>query len=253
MRMNVMPTSTLINVEVKYNIPMMRVLCTGSTGFVGFWLGVTQPKMIDATYLNKEQYQEGEWRKTRWDAIIHAALVSPSYALECTDKLLFISSGAVYEGKSEYADNKRKWENLCGDQIIARLFTFIGSHLKNHYAITQFLEAARLGKPLEVWGTGETVRSYLHGLDMGNWLWKILLEGNGVYDVGSFKPIRMIDLAVKVAANSISKIQFVNPDSPTSVYLPKQTRALELGCREIMSLDEEIRRTIHADSRLLGK
>jgi nucleoside-diphosphate-sugar epimerase len=117
--------------------------------------------------------------------------------------------------------------------------------LKNHYAITQFLESARLGKPLEVWGTGETVRSYLHGIDMATWLWKILLEGNGVYDVGSYSPISMFELAMQIADMTEGRVIMTEPDSPTSIYLPKQTRVLELGCRETINLYDAIKRTMN--------
>jgi len=222
----------------------MRVLCTGGTGFCGFWLRYTQPENIEGTYLNHHAYSYGAWRKTHWDAIIHAANVSPAYVLQNSNKVLYISSGAVYEGTNEYAMDKRKWENQCGDAIIARLFSFVGPRLNRH-VVHDFIECAKQGNPLEVWGDGSSVRSYLYGEDLGRWLWKILLEGNGVYNVGSAIPYTILETARIVADVIPAKIVVLGNRSPYSYYMPNITRALELGCKETVGLKEAVRRTVH--------
>jgi nucleoside-diphosphate-sugar epimerase len=221
----------------------MRVLVTGGTGYCGFWLRQTQPDSIEGTYLNHDAYSYGTWRKTRWDAIIHAANVSPAYILQNSNKVLYISSGAVYEGQTDYAKHKRAWENQCGDAIIARLFSFVGPHLNRH-VVHGFIKAAKQGKPLEVWGDGSTVRSYLYGLDLGRWLWRILLEGNGVYDVGSAIPYTILETARIVADIVPAKIVVLGDGSPSSYYVPNITRALELGCKETVGLKEAVERMV---------
>jgi nucleoside-diphosphate-sugar epimerase len=219
----------------------IRVLCTGGSGFLGYWLNQTEPDIVEGTYLNKEEYFSRRWRKVRWDAIIHAAPISPTYVLENSKKVLYISSGAVYEGRSDYAKHKRHWESQCTD--IARLFSFVGPQLNRH-VVYDFIQCAKQGKPLEVWGDGSTVRSYLYGSDLGDWLWKILLDGQGIYDVGSSIPYTILETARMVADIIPAKIVVLGNGSPSSYYVPNITRALELGCKETVGLEEAIQRTI---------
>ena len=225
----------------------MDILVTGGSGFVGRWLQETQPDGMSVRYLNKKDYENGHWEWYDWDAVIHCANVSPLRVIQNhKGKLLYISSGAVYDGVSEYAANKRKWEAMCPNgSVIARLFTFIGEGLKNEYAITKFVEAAKQGNPIEVWGDGTAVRSYLHGFDLGTWLWK-LLEDVGRYDVGSDIPYNMLSIAGMVAdVYGIKSIHILNDGYPQSTYLPDTTRAKELGCEETIGLRESIERTKH--------
>jgi nucleoside-diphosphate-sugar epimerase len=219
----------------------MKVLISGGSGFCGFWLRQTQPDTIEGTYLYRKDYSEGEWREKHWDAIIHAAPVSPIYVLQNSKKVLYISSGAVYEGQTDYAKKKRHWESQCVD--IARLFSFVGSHLNRH-VVHDFIECAKQGKPLEVWGDGSTVRSYLYGSDLGDWLWKILLKGEGVYNVGSAIPYTILETARIIADIIPAKIVVLGDRTPSSYYLPNTDRAKELGCKETVGLEEAIRRTI---------
>lgn len=223
-----------------------RVLITGGSGFVGYWMERTQPEGLSAIYLNQYGYIHSKWEWGEWDAIVHLANISPLHVLHHLGnaKLLYASSGAVYHNSGEYADNKRKWEILCQGHTIARLFAFVGDHLKNLYAITAFIEAAKQRKPLPVWGNGQSVRSYLYGEDLGRWMWKILLEGNGIYDVGSAIPYTILEAAQVVAEVTKSSIQLVNIDCPHTVYLPDTARARELGCVETVGLKEAVQRCL---------
>lgn len=230
-----------------------RVLITGGTGFVAHWMARTEPKGLSVFYVNHNNYEDA-MTYLDMDTIVHLAPISPArvlvYAQKHNTRVLYASSGAVYDGKTEYADNKRKWEKECQDSgvdvIIARLFAFIGEHLKNLYAVTQFIEAAKTGKPLEVWGDGSTVRSYLYGEDLGRWMWKLLLEGEGVYDVGSIAPVTTLELARMVADVIPGKIHVLNNRYPATRYLPYSFRAQdELGCKETIGLKEAIERVIH--------
>lgn len=229
-----------------------NVLVTGGTGFVGHWMHSTQPDGTFAVYQNKQEYQT-VWEMGNWDAIVHLAPVSPNrvlkYAAKHPARVLFASSGAVYEQHTDYAFNKRLWEMMCkyseADVVIARLFTFIGAHLKNLYAITNFIECARQGSPIIVTGNPKTVRTYLYGADLGRWMWKLLLEGDGIYDVGGEKPYTIAQIARLVADVVNTKVKIVNKDMPYSHYVPDVTRAHELGCVETVGLREAIERTIN--------
>jgi nucleoside-diphosphate-sugar epimerase len=223
------------------------VLVTGGTGFVGYWMQRTQPPYISATFVNRAGYYRCRWTESRWDAIVHLALVSPSYVLQRAPRVLFASSGAVYNGHTPYALNKREWERQCResdtDVVIARLFTFIGAHLKNLYAITHFITDAKAGRPLAVWGQGSTVRSYLYGEDLGHWMWNILLHGEGVYDVGSSIPVTILELANMVASIIPTTVEMVNVPTAETTYLPDTIRANALGCVQTVGLKEAIERT----------
>ena len=228
-----------------------RVLVTGGTGFVGHWMERTQPESIKAVFLSNHDYYHSYWERQQWDAIAHLAPISPFDVLHYGSevRVLFASSGAVYDGQTEYAVNKRRWEKDCAesgaDCVIARLFTFVGAHLKNQYAITNFIEDARKGGPIRVLGDGNAVRTYLYGDDLGRWMWKILLEGHGIYDVGSGKEYTILEVARAVASVLPSSINILNTMGiPSSHYVPDITRALEIGCKETVGLLQAIKRTI---------
>lgn len=226
-----------------------KVLVTGGTGFVGHWMHKTQPD-IDVTYLSRADYYRSMWDAEKWEAIVHLAPVSPSYVLQKARRLLFASSGAIYESRTDYANKKRRWEFSCirhgiKELVIARLFTFVGEHLQNLYAITNFIEDAKAGGPIHIQGDGSAIRSYLYGEDLGRWMWKILLEGNGVYDVGSAIHCTILEAARTVADVIPSKIQILNiPGIPETKYVPDTTRARALGCIETVGLREAIERML---------
>ena len=91
---------------------LKKVLCTGGTGFVAHWLFETKPNDVDLYGLNRGAYQE-PWEPGDWDYIIHLAPISPDRVIDYCQhkhiKFLHASSGAVYEGKGKYADDKRAW------------------------------------------------------------------------------------------------------------------------------------------------
>lgn len=209
---------------------MTNVLIAGGTGFVGHWMQQTQPEEIKSrAYLDHKQYN---WRRFHWDAIVHLAPIAPTEYLEFANKyntrLLYCSSGIVYhpENNTEYRMNKIMGEQEClnsgVDVVIARLFTFCGERLDDNKAITQFEKAAKNGEPLRIWGDGNAVRSYMHGSELGKWMWAILLRGQSgeAYDVGSDEPITLLDLAKRYSDNII--IENSRPD-PMPVYLPMDT------------------------------
>lgn len=212
---------------------MNNVLITGGTGFVGSWMQKTQPKWLRVSYLNHKQYTFTNWYSKEWDYIVHLAPVFPTRVLSHAGRarLLYCSSGAVYYGNNEYAKNKRTWEQECLDSyvdvVIARLFTFYGEGLDEHKAYTQFMKAARQNLPIVITGDGNTIRSYMHGEEMGRWMWAILLRGvsGDAYDVGSDEPITMLELAnqIKRETKSQSEIIIKNGTDPMPYYMPKDT------------------------------
>jgi nucleoside-diphosphate-sugar epimerase len=203
-----------------------------------------------------------------------------------TRRFLFVSSGAVYgpqpghithvpedyagglqwlDANAAYAEGKRVAEQMCAifadDSAIqfkiARCFAFVGPHLplNAHFAIGNFIADALAGRPIEVRGDGNAVRSYLYAADLAIWLWQILLGPNlsepkiDVWNVGSEEAITIGELACIVAEE-------IQPGLPVKVhgkpedsssrrqYVPSVRKAqTELGLQQTIGLREAIRRT----------
>lgn len=207
-----------------------NVLITGGTGFVGSWMRKTQPAHLNAWFMSRADYEMVYIERTTGiDYVVHLANVSPYPAIECARRndarLLYCSSGAVYhpENDNEYRRNKMDWESEClysgVDVIIARPFTFLGFSP----AQTTLFDAARAGRPLEVWG--DCIRSFMTGADLGRMMWAILFEGERgqAYDVGSDRPVTILRLAqrIKALCRTDSEIVFVDKPVPMPVYLPE--------------------------------
>ena len=236
------------------NTIIKRVLIDGGTGFVAFWMHQTVPPGIHAAFLSQQDYWDSVWTDIKWDAIVHLAPISPRFVLQQNARVLFASSGAVYEKQDKYADNKRAWEEECvhsnTDTVIARLFCFMGEHLMEKMwdgstpSILQFIWQGIAGGPIHYYDVG-FIRSYMYGADLGRWLWKLLLEGNGVYDVGSSIPLSMRTVAKTVArVCGCEAVRDLSPEDKPMIYLPNVKRAHELGCVETVGLTEMIERTV---------
>ena len=195
-------------------------------------------------------------------------------------RILFLSSGAVYGPQpadlpcfpedfagaprlgqlgSAYGEAKRAAELMClacgresGIEIkLARGFAFIGPclPLDGPFAAGNFIGAALSGRPIEVQGSSETVRSYLYAMDMAAWLWAILLRGESgrAYHVGSGQPltIRMLAEAVAAEVSPTPEIHMGSGDLAPSRYVPCVERArTELGVEVTVPIKTAIRRTL---------
>jgi nucleoside-diphosphate-sugar epimerase len=238
-----------------------RVLITGGTGFVGYWIWKAKSILAwehglsEAASLNHTDYMAWNWEAHDWTHIIHLAPIAPTRVLEYARKhncrILFASSGAVYAGNDQYATNKRAWEKECldsgADVVIARLYSFIGEKLHRH-AIYEFIQQARLGGPIVIKGDGTSIRTYLYGEDLGRWMWNILLNGEGIYNVGGQTRYTMYEMAAKVAHLLPSEIKLeYRKDYPRTNYVPDVRRALALGCEKTVGVVEALKRTITND------
>ena len=215
---------------------MPKVLITGGTGFVGHWMKHTAPAEMELVCIGRAEYNLWYWHKVKWDYIVHLAPIDPAKVLECAGnhtRVLYASSGIIYhpENDTQYRRDKMAWEQACLDSgaevVIARLFTFYGDKLDGNKAYTAFSQAAKCGTPLEIWGDGNTVRSYMHGSEMGCWLWAILLKGKRgeAYDVGSDDPITMAELANNLVDKYQSESLIIRKynKEPMPYYMPKNT------------------------------
>jgi nucleoside-diphosphate-sugar epimerase len=199
-------------------------------------------------------YREYDWESRPWDYIVHLAPISPARVLKYAEshnaRVLFVSSGAVYDRMDEYSSNKRLWEEQCkhssADVVIARPFCFVGERLPlANFSIGQFIQDGIKGGPVRYYDIG-CIRSYMYGADLGRWLWKILFDGSGVYDVGSSIALDMREVAHMVASvcgcDAVADLAPEN-DKPM-IYMPNTDRAHALGCVETIGLRSAIERTV---------
>jgi dTDP-glucose 4,6-dehydratase len=161
--------------------------------------------------------------------------------------------------KSGYAEGKRAAEFLCGlaagdgrlpHASIARCFAFVGPHipLDQNYAIGNFIRDGIHGRPIQLTGDGQAVRSYMYAADLAIWLWTMLFQSKGcqAYNVGSSNAVTILDLARKVSEiHALPDPVAVSPAGlPPSIYIPNVSKAQErLGLSEKISLTDSIRKT----------
>jgi nucleoside-diphosphate-sugar epimerase len=189
-------------------------------------------------------------------------------------RLLYVSSGAVYgiqppellrlpetfacNPVTTYGRAKLTAEALCLesglDAVLARCFAFVGPWLplRNHFAIGNFIGNCLRNEPIVIKGDGTSVRSYMYGADLAEWLCTILLRGERAqpYNVGSSDAISIFDLAHRVrecagTRNDIVVLGERPEDGTSSRYVPSVHRAeTELELRQRCSLPDAICRTI---------
>lgn len=241
---------------------MSRILCTGGTGFIGYWVNRTNPRTTNNIwFLNHSSYDNIDWDHYEYDYIIHSANVDPTRVIDCANKnnarILYISSGRVYNKvPKEYELNKIKWENELSMSGVnfssARLFNCCGLRQKRKDSILySYISNALNCKPIQIWGDGTLIRSYIYGLDMGEWLWKILLNGkkDESYDVASYRAVSTFELARIVNQNLGNKvsINILNRDyyEGFPIYLPVNIqKTLDLGLDINIDLETTISRSI---------
>jgi len=150
-------------------------------------------------------------------------------ARELDAKLIFTSSAAVYgeldraaredlkpNPLSFYGVTKLEGERLCmryyrkyGVEIVVlRIFNVFGERARSG-VVKIFLERARKGEPLIIYGDGEAIRDFIYVGDVVDALIKAALSKRAsgeILNVGSGKPIRVRDLAKIVAEETGVKI-----------------------------------------------
>lgn len=253
---------------VSQNINLSRfiganILITGASGFFGMYVSEILSGVANVT----ELYRTSIIPDIHYDMIFHFAPVDVKPIIDLAKKtyakILYTSSGAVYGGvqhrvketdecnpKTLYGGNKLVNENVLQKEYdnfaIARPFTFCGQGMRNYFAITNFIEAAKQGKPLQVFKHGKAVRSYLYAVDLAVWMINLMDRGYGIYNVGSERPTSINQLAKMICEQTGAKIEYTQDDfiEPAPYYIPNCKRAHELGLKQNYTLDYGIRRML---------
>ncbi|MCP9915159.1 NAD-dependent epimerase/dehydratase family protein [Cyanobium sp. ATX 6F1] len=203
--------------------------------------------------------------------------------IKSIQKILFLSSGAVYECSltqggqnlsediklhtpieselNDYAHAKLMAESMCSnfhkqygvDFTIARCFAFVGPSMpvNAHFAIGNFIRDALYSDSVVVKGDGLAVRSYLYTFDCAFWLWSLLVSASGieVVNVGSDVGMTILEIAT-IVRNLLSPSKSIDILSTSTLvtrrnyYLPDISRARLLHGLEVWtSLEHAIKAT----------
>jgi len=190
-------------------------------------------------------------------------------------KMLYLSSGAVY-GKHYSVDSltedtdlqpftaygvaKAKAEELIlktnVTSVIARCFAFIGPFIDYHihYAAGDFLLAAQHGQPIKMTGNGQVRRSYLDADDWAEWCLQLLVNGNGIYNVGSNHAVSTLELAQTIQRTYGRKEEIqINSAAPGEdwCYIPDINKIKhDLAVQPTLNLTQSIEKIININKFL---
>lgn len=202
-------------------------------------------------------------------------------AVRVNNKVLFLSSGAVYgrqpsdlshlsedwegapqigDSNSAYHEGKRVAElmgNIAVDKqglnfVTARLFAFIAPFLPlgTHFAVGNFIRDAVTSNQVEIQSGGGSIRSYLYATDLSSSLWALLSRGKTgrAYNVGSDQEVTIRELAIEVVncTNKRAEVVIKGIDTSENVnrYVPSVEKiSKELGISQSVLLSQAILRT----------
>lgn len=212
------------------------------------------------------------------EAIHNSAFTVESYLFsllgtEVAPVYMHLSSGAVYGAKpkirSAFAENypvsnvssdaytktKLTLEKNLVDATLSgavlgtnpRLFSFAGPGiaLDDHFAVGNFMAQAIKGGPVSVNGNPETMRTYLHPVDMTHWLLAALTNPSlETTHIGSEIEYTMEDIAIIIASEFGVKVDVRgNSSIPPNYYLPQTSQTKKrLNVGETIFLPEAISR-----------
>ena len=161
--------------------------------------------------------------------------------LQTETRFLYASSGAIYSAilqnenqspVSEYALTKyacekelEKFSESSKFQFTcARLFAFYGTNLPLHsnFFIGNLMRSAITKEKFIMNSTGDSIRSYLYGLDMATQMIELLSNNtNHTYDIGGTQSVKLSDLATQTSNLYGFEVEF-GVDKSMSAYLPTE-------------------------------
>jgi nucleoside-diphosphate-sugar epimerase len=202
-------------------------------------------------------------------------------AIRMNNKVLFLSSGAVYgrqpldlkclpetwegapqigDSNSAYHEGKRIAElmgNIAATKhglhfTSARLFAFVAPFLPlgTHFAAGNFIQDAATSNQIQIQSGGGSIRSYLYATDMCASLWALQVRGESsrAYNVGSEQEVTIRNLALEVVncTNKEAEVVVIGVDTSENVsrYVPSVERiGNEIGIYQSVQLQQALLRT----------
>lgn len=214
-------------------------------------------------------------------SVVNDTYVMAAFAKRCEAKLLDVSTSEVYGGgnkgycseemdkiitktsaRLEYAVGKLAAEtaliNMKSNCVIVRPFNIAGPRQskKGGFVLPRFLEQAKKGEPLTVFGDGKAVRAFTHVKDVARGLILAMDKGKAgeAYNIGNphnkMTILELAELVIKVT-DSKSRVEFVDPKEIWGQYFeeaadkyPDATKAtIELGWKPEYNIEEIIEET----------
>lgn len=101
-----------------------------------------------------------------------------------------------------YLRAKREGEQMFlayGDAVIMRISAPIGRGMRKAAIVSRFLEAARGGDPIRLWGSGARQQNFISVTDIADFV-RVALgsEARGIFNVAARRPVSMRELAEAV-------------------------------------------------------
>ena len=153
----------------------------------------------------------------------------------------------------------RSYEKVYGlPYTIFRFFNTYGPNQSMDFVISKFLNAALKGDDITIYGDGSQTRTFCYVDDNINACVKIFEENhilNDVINIGGAKEYKIIDVAKTIIniSGSTSKIVHLPPlpEGDMTRRMPDNTKMLKILNRELISLEEGIKRMIdHPDFKM---
>jgi UDP-glucuronate 4-epimerase len=187
------------------------------------------------------------------------------------ERFMFASSSSVYGGNekvpfseddavdhpiSPYAATKKAGELLCytyshnfGMHISClRLFTVYGPRQRPEMAIHKFAQGIRTGKPIPVFGDGQSRRDYTYVEDVVSGILCALRvnPAYGIYNLGESSTISLLDLIrlIEAALGKKAELQFLpeQPGDMSITYADISRARREIGYAPTTPIESGIRK-----------
>ena len=153
----------------------------------------------------------------------------------------------------------RSYEKVYGlPYTIFRFFNTYGPNQSMDFVISKFLDAALRGDDITIYGDGSQTRTFCYVDDNVNACIKIFEENhilNDVINIGGAKEYKIIDVAKTIIniSGSSSKIIHLSPlpEGDMTRRMPDNTKMLKILNKELISLEDGIKRMIdHPDFKM---
>ena len=153
----------------------------------------------------------------------------------------------------------RSYEKVYGlPYTIFRFFNTYGPNQSMDFVISKFLNAALKGDDITIFGDGSQTRTFCYVDDNINACVKIFEENhtlNDVINIGGAKEYKIIDVAKTIINISGSSSKIIHlpplPEGDMTRRMPDNTKMLKILNKELISLEEGIKRMIdHPDFKM---